>query len=943
MLNFFIRYTLLIGLQYLCTVSSWAVEENTTIRQRISLHGAWGFRIDSSGIGVQNCWMDSIFSETVSLPGTMALWGKGIPFQQATTSHLNSLSQYTGVAWYQRRIHIPESWRGKDIYLYLERTKVTSVWIDDVLVGSSSILSAPQSFKLPDYLAPGWHTITICVNNNPKLVHVGGSHAISEHTQTNWNGIIGAIYLEAVNKERIEGVKVYTDINSRKAFIKVIGPPAAFSKANKLQVSLYPFKNTIGNFQTVSYDLDNASTDSICEIVYSLDNNVQLWSEYNPALYRLSISLLKGGVVLDEVSIITGFRSFKAKGTRFAINDIVTFLRGKNESCVFPLTGFPPTTVEEWQRIYRIAKSYGINHYRFHSYTPPKAAFEAADIEGIYIHAELPNWSDFKEGDTLFAKYQLNEGKAIIDAYGNHPSFVMLSLGNELAGDEIVHNRLVSALKHYDGGRRLYAFGTNAFYNNPHPGQYDDFWTTMRTGKETDNGLFDVRGSFATTEDLNSGILNHQYPNTTRNFSEAIRGWHLPIISHEMGQYQVYPNYAEIPKYTGVLKPLNMQIFKERLQKAGMLNQADSFFKASGMLTAQLYRREIEMALATPGLAGFQLLDLQDFPGQGTALVGLLDAFMESKGLIEPSVFRQSCNDITLQVCMDRFVWTNDELFRAKIQVINFSPQNVINKKIQWLIVDEKKRVLATDTTRIFSGKDSNIHVGGDITFVLKGIRQPSQLEVRVKILDTDQQNAYPLWVYPSSQSLDIPPSVIIAESIDEQIKKKLLAGSNVLLFPRHDMIESKSVGGQYISEFWNWKVFKEGAVRNKRPVSAGTLGILTNPQHPLFKYFPTDFYTSWQWWSIVKNARPFILDTLPKAYRPLVQVIDNIDRNHKLGLIWEVRVGKGGLLVCMAPLNELQNDPAARQLYYSILKYMDSADFNPTWSIDIKQLETIL
>ena len=92
-----------------------------------------------------------------------------------------------------------------------------------------------------------------------------------------------------------------------------------------------------------------------------------------------------------------------------------------------------------------------------------------------------------------------------------------------------------------------------------------------------------------------------------------------------------------------------------------------------------------------------------------------------------------------------------------------------------------------------------------------------------------------------------------------------------------------------------------------KKPVSPGTLGLLMDPSHPAFTHFPTDFHTNWQWFTMIKNSHPLILDLLPDNYRPIVQVIDNVERNHKLGMIQEFNVGSGKLLICMTDLETQQ------------------------------------
>ena len=179
--------------------------------------------------------------------------------------------------------------------------------------------------------------------------------------------------------------------------------------------------------------------------------------------------------------------------------------------------------------------------------------------------------------------------------------------------------------------RRLYAFGSNNFLGYHGQVEGEDFLVTCRIGGADDYSTH-TRGSFSFADADQGGYLNNTYPNSTQDFSKAISECTVPVISHETGQFQVYPNYDEMSKYQGVLSPVNIGIFRNRLVEAGMIDQAEEFFRASGRWSALLYKAEIEMDLRTKGFGGFQLLDLQDYPGQGSAYVGILDAFMDSKG-----------------------------------------------------------------------------------------------------------------------------------------------------------------------------------------------------------------------------------------------------------------------------------------------------------------------
>jgi hypothetical protein len=940
-------YTRLFKLIFLCLIGlqSFSQEHVNHAREKIGLAGSWKFQLDPANAGLKMNWQDSSFHEVVMLPGSLEGNRKGTYVEQPSNQYLNQTYKYVGAAWYQKEIVIPASWKNKRVELFLERTKVTRVWIDDQLIGYNTLLSAPQVYCLTGKLTPGKHKLTVMVDNNPKLVPVGGSHALSEHTQTNWNGIIGRMYLEAAGNVKVDWVKVTPDVKNRRANVRIRILNSGRSTpmvSVELQASAWNSKAT-HVIDPLQFKVDLGGSDTIFQFSYPMGDKAVLWSEYNPTLYKLTVSLYNKRCLLDKSIASFGLREFKAEGTQFRNNGIITFLRGKNDVCIFPLTGYPAMDTASWRKLYRIARSYGINHYRFHSYTPPEAAFEAADVEGIYIQAELPIWSNFTEKDTFQTNFQYREGRAIFDAYGNHPSFVMFTLGNELGGDMVVHNKLVKDFRNYDI-RRLYAYGTNAFYLDPKPGETDDFWVTMRTGKESPGREFDVRGSFATTEDVGNGMINCKVPSTRTDLSSAIKGMKVPVIGHEIGQYQIYPDYKEIPLYTGVLRPLNFEIFRKRLQDAGMGDQAEDFFKASGMLTALLYREEIEMAFRTPGYAGFQLLDLQDFPGQGTALVGLLNAFMESKGFVSPDEFRWFNNDVVVQLLMDKYTWTNNEIYSANIQLVNYSTESIAGKELTWKIVEEgTNQSIGAGNIPVMHAANGKIIPLGRITHPLQGVSKATKLLVQLEIKGTDCKAEYPLWVYPKTITLDVPANVTVATELDDALLEKLNRGARVLLFPNHEEIKETSVVPQFISEFWNWLVFKGAAKNHNRPVSAGTLGILTRQDHPLFKNFPTEFHTNWQWWTITKNARPLILDNTDKNYRPIVQVIDNIDRNHKLGMIFEFKIGNGRLLVSMADLPALLDKAEARQLYYSMLRYAASDQFNPQHAICAPDLKGLL
>jgi hypothetical protein len=784
--------------------------------------------------------------------------------------------------------------------------------------------------------------LTILINNDNNSVPSGvtGSHAWTEHTQSNWNGIIGRFCLESFNQVHIENVQVYPDIVLKKITVSVrISNPGGSAEKAKLIFKADAWNTNLKHsVPSQSFNVTLKKGENTVELTYHMGSKSLFWSEFDPALYKLSVTL-KGKRILDNTSLDFGMRKFSTLGTQFTINGTKTFLRGKHDACVFPLTGYPPMDVAGWQRVFRIAKSYNINFYRFHSWTPPLAAFEAADIEGVYLQPELPFWGGFSSNrNSSLNSFLLKEGDHILDAYGNHASFVMFALGNELSGDFDVMKEILNHFKSIDS-RHLMAYGSNNYLGFRGQAEGEDYYAACRVGADKDTTYSThIRGSFSFADANDGGYINGRYPSTNQNYSGAIAKCTVPSVGTEVGQYQIYPNYEEIKKYTGVMKPWNFEVFRDRLNENYLRDQAHDFFMASGKLSAICYKADIEMAIRTPGFGGFHLLDLQDFPGQGTALVGLLDAFMDNKGIITSEEFSHFCNKVVPLVIMDKYCWRNNEQFRGKIQVANYSEAALKAQPVKWELKNQRGEIVYQGeiSVDILQGGLTNI---GSLNIDLLKFSKAEKFTLSILLEGTQYENSYPLWVYPTNVATKVPDNIYVSKNLDKATLSKLSEGGMVLYTPDFNEIRDNSVGGLFTPDYWNYRMFKGISESQNKPVSPGTMSILTNPGLPLFDDFPTEFHSDWQWWSIVKNSRPFILDNAPKNYRPLVQVVDNIERNHKLGLIFEFAVGKGKLLVCMSDLKKIQDKPEGRQLYSSILRYMSSDKFNPSQTLSPGEL----
>lgn len=869
------------------------------------------------------------------LPGTIDTNHLGFaPSDTTQTTHLTRLYAYKGKATYSRTIEIPKQWKKAAVELFLERAKPTWVYVDGNLVDSCNFISTPQRYILPK-LKTGKHQLDIVVDNSrgvPEQVY-GSSHAYTEDTQTNWNGIIGEISLKQV--ELKAGQK------------------------------------------------------------------------------------LKSGMVQSESRQYTGkvlpcFRDFRIEGAHFYADGHPVFLRGKHDAAVWPLTGHVDMTVEGWMKYLGICRAYGINHVRFHSWCPPEAAFVAADSLGIYLQPELPFWGSFDDKDEKLMAFLHQEGENILREYGHHPSFRMMALGNELWGSIDKMKEFVDDFREI-APDKYYTFGSNYYLGYQGVKEGMDYFTTCRIGGEG-WGKYNThtRGSFSFADAYDGGIINHFRPNTTMNFDEACDKWAspqpwqrqdveqtsykraagIPIISHETGQFQTYPDFREIKKYTGVLYPYNFEIFRRRLAAAGMLSQADDFHKVSGLWSVKLYKADIEMDLRTKNMAGFQLLDIQDYPGQGSAFVGILDAFMESKGITTANEWHQWCSSVVPLLVTDRFCYDENEMMNAKVQIANYGGESLKGKKLVWKLdyaLDEnfgddaapntganidrfnQPSPLAQGEIPITTDEEGLIDIG-EIHHKMKvmadGFNDGNGTCLDVKIpsrkviltLDIDygrydarrHRNTYDLWIYTTEKNLDIyKEGVVITSDLTDEVAKKLEKGAKVLWMPTTsknfvasaDTISQAgnatpyTVGGLFQTDYWNYRMFKTICENNKKTVSPGTLGILTNPKHPIFCDFPTEMHTNWQWFPVIKDSHPLVLDNFAKDDKPIVQVIDNIERNHKLGLVMEWKVGAGKLLVCMSDLEKASEYPEGRAFYESVLSYMRSPEFAPQSEITIAGL----
>lgn len=921
------------------SIATCLVGQNKTI----DLKGTWRFDIDRSDVGEKEKWFNKRLSDNLYLPGSMTENRKGdnVTINTQWTGSIYDSSFYTnprlekfrkednlkfpfwltpvkyyvGAAWYQKDVVVPADWKNSRIVLFLERPHTeTRLWINDKEVGMQNSLSVPHVFDVSSYLKTGNNTITLCIDNRTKDIDVGkDSHSITDHTQGNWNGIVGKIELQSTPVSYIGDIQVYPDLKNKKAVVKINAKGNA-SGTVSLEAQSFNSDKT-HKVMPVSKSFTANGDSTMIELELPMGNDFLTWDEFNPNLYKLTATL-KTNKGTDVKETRFGMREFTIEGKWFYVNGRKTMLRGTVENCDFPLTGYAPMDEASWERVFRICKNFGLNHMRFHSFCPPEAAMKAADIVGFYLQPEGPSWpnhgSSLGDGRPV-DNYLWEEAKSIVKQYGNYPSFCMFAIGNEPRGRWV-----------------------------PWVGKFVDYW------KETDSRRVytgaSVGGSWAwqpkSQYHVKAGARgltwDKDMPESNSDYRSRIDTVSQPYVSHETGQWCVFPDFTEIKKYTGVMRARNFELFRQDLKDRNMGDLSADFLQASGKLQALCYKYEIEKTLKTPDYAGFQLLALNDYSGQGTALVGVLNVFWEEKGYIDAEEFHRFCAPTVLLSRMDKFVFQNDETVTARIEVAHFGEKPLKQATTNWVIKDAYGKIISKGQ---LSAKDiaiGNCQQLGEVSFPLNSIDKAKKLNLEVSFDCSKVFNNWDFWVYPATLPKVDTTQIYITDKIDNKTKDILDKGGNVLLLLAGKVEQGKDVVQYFTPSFWNTSWFK------MRPPHVE--GSLINDFHPVFKDFPTDSYLGLQWWELINRQQVMEMNSFPADFQPIIQPIDTWFINRKLGMLFEANIGKGKIMVCSADLRKnMENRPVARQLYHSILNYMNSDLFVPEYSLNISIIEDLM
>lgn len=968
-------------------------------RQTCDLAGLWRFAMDKEDRGLVEHWEKTRLPQTITLPGCLqaqgygdaistdtpwvqslydALWyqrgeyayaqedGTKVPFLSQPPRH------YTGKAWYQKTILVPEEADGFAGRLTLEDTKwKTTLWIDEECKGSITSLCAPHVYET-GVLSAGEHVVTLCIDNGWQLPYRPDGHGVSDALGATWNGVAGAITLEFFRGVWIERVQVNAQMP--KATIQV----HLKNETSHIKSCIVRVQDTAHTDIRVDAICTLTSEHSICEFTLNYPSDTPLWDEFDQNLQHLIVTLSATSdasqgkmqsstthspvqskemvsqspkAVLQTEEVTFGFRRAEVKDGHFVINGRNTYLRGTHFGGDYPLSGIPDCDSAYWDKIMNTVKTWGMNFIRCHSYCPPEAAFAAADRAGVYLQIECDMWNVFAP-DAAMNDVLWEETKRILDTFGNHPSFLMLSPSNEPGGDWFAPlTDWVAKCRAYDS-RHLYTIQSGW----PYPMEPDKI-----TG--TDYVYFH-RSGFGIQP---GGTIRGPRGWHGGDYRESLKGISYPVICHELGQWCSYPDYDVIDKFTGYLQPGNFEIFRESARAHGVLGQNKDFVYHSGRQQVRMLKEDLEANQRTPHIYGFELLDLHDYLGQGSALVGILDPFWEPKGYVTPSEWRQFCDETVLlarieSYCIDR---AQTAAISIPIEVSHFGRAPLSSVCIYWQLEQQPITQYTygehgkTLTKTLFQSpvlqgtlapKDYALEKNQSAGCIYLNIEEiePNRaytLRVSMKVNGKLVQNTWPLWLFDSSKSSEMSTSVsdksnavidmhndVFITADRFRAESLLKEGKRVLFELPYEDTSYDCPPVRFNPSFWNSQM---------GPTWARGMGMIIQNAHPAFASFPTTTDGGWQWQPLIENARGLRVEKLNcDCITNLVQAIDEWNRNDKMSLLFECRVGNGRLM--MTSMNLEQDTPQAAALKRSILSYMKSDAFAPHGQASWEQIASL-
>jgi len=872
--------------------------------RKIDLSGLWLYKTDEADVGMVQGFYKESFDEyhTFILPGSTCDNSIGKKhewyekYEKSAVRAPREKYEYVAPLWLQTNFYLSEDdMSGMDVFLYLERVNLSSMlFIDGVQVAREIIsLSSPHIYDLTGKifrLSPGHHTLTLRIDNRD-LVHFGDmASGYSIDTQGLWNGAIGEIGFRLIPKVRIDDVQIHLVPGTEDEIeLHIITKCEQHSPLDVLPAVLRVSVTTPDGETLTSTDtaVELFTSRERIKIRYNLSQNgashILRWNEFTPLLYRANIELLIDDETSDCTSIVFGLRTPEVRGKDLMLDKRCLSLRGTINCAQYPITGYPPMDEATWISHFSEIKAFGLNHVRFHAWCPPDAAFSAADKLGVYLQVEMPMWINrdicpYEVGDDpIHESFYFREAKEIRKCYGNHPSFLMFSNGNENMGDFALLEDIITMLKAND--KRCFYTLTSNFDHPVH--DCEDYLSA-----------FEMAHTPSRIQFLHDKVAEGSYI----NYNEVVSKVPVPVISFEVGQYCVYPDVDCVEDYTGNMLPVNFDIIRKLMKEKGVYEKLKDYIKASGAMAAKLYKEDIEAVLRTPHFGGIQLLSASDYTGQSTATVGIMDVFFRDKEIIEKDVWRGFCGEV-VPLFEAKRIFENTENLIGRISLYDHGETPILKPEYRVTIVKIRNQ---KDNEVIFN---EVISCSTDNTAVLSYdlccITEPAMLRIYISVEGNSKHytNFWNVFVYPATGEKDSTYAntepKIKCISVDEFAKR----------------MEKSTNNTRYIPVFWSPVHFP----------SKDSYGAMIDNCSDILLNFPTDCYPDYQWKNLLDHAVGMDISELD--VKPIVEMVPNFADNTRFSPLFETELdGK----TCIVNGFDLERgDIVTSALRTSIMNYL--------------------
>ena len=823
---------------------------------------------------------------------------------------------------------------GKRLFLDVERARVLSLMIDgeEVMPYRIGTLLSGQSFEVTGKLQ-GSHMLSFMSDNSyPGLPReqILASNMASDDTQTNWNGLLGYVRLRQEEACFIENVNVYPSDGKLSVYVEIsCAEPGKYEIGFSSPALQKEYRHRIG----ITESFFSFTAEGLL-----LREDLKKWDENEGNLYELTVSL--NG---EKTTVPFGIREFRADDTHFRLNGRKIFLRGQTDCSIYPETSYAPMDPAAWKKKLSALRDYGVNFVHFRSCCPPEQAFQAADELGMFLMPELSLSGDQDAFSGEQARqYYRSELLAILRSYGNHPSFVMLSLGNRLRFSEESLDyacELLEFAKKIDP-MRLYTVSSDEpltekglALSEEQEEKYlaaSDFLMTPSWGtllfRGTDHPLRAESGL--------RGFVNNEYPGTERGFDEEIlllrESVKKPLLSASAGGYSILPDFREISFFSGFLEPKNLTKMRDDAESEGLLSSWDRYVSASGEQALLSYRMEIEQALRSKLLAGITLFSLQDYPGKESALVGMMNTHLLPKPypFSAPQRFKSFFGAAVPLLRTERFCYEAGEELNFSVSVANYTAEEISTPVSYTLRSDQVLSRGQFEETVCPPGTVTDFAEKITLPLLPEDAKEPQRFTLIIRLNRTELE--YPVFVYPRVLPL-CPMEIYETDTLNQTALLMLREGGKVLLTPQPNAeVLPQSVHSEFSTDFVSSRLY---------PKQSGTMGRIADLAHPVLRRFLSEEWGGLQWWQL-SLGRAVVL---PRRMKSIVSVMDSIHTLRPLSEMIEFRCLEGTVFLCPMGLKNHMDRPEVRFLVSEIYHYMESYDFSPSQELKLSELQAMI